>query len=290
MSSVAAIVVTRNRREQLLCTLDALAEQLVPIDKVIVVDNASDDGSAAAASAFSRFPVEVLPMTTNLGAAGGRGKGMSAAVQQGFDLCWVVDDDSEPNPHALERLDRARSAIGHCGMVGVRGGYRRWGVIRRIRSGPGPHPVRHADLAIGLVDFVHIDSALVDSNAVRECGLPRADYFIMMEDVEYPLRIKDAGWRIGLLAEDVVDLKHLGSTGPWRLYYQTRNELLMARDRGELRALFGWVVRSLTFVYGHLRHSDGRWIRLRFRAKGAADGLRNVRGRVVEPPPQPSPG
>ncbi|MEM8558155.1 MAG: glycosyltransferase [Bacteroidota bacterium] len=108
MPSVCALVVTYNRRALLADTLVALAAQTRAPDHVLVVDNASMDGTAALLA--DRFPeTEHLRLDRNTGSAGGFHAGLAhthAAMHHGepFDFVWVMDDDVVPAPDCLARL------------------------------------------------------------------------------------------------------------------------------------------------------------------------------------------
>jgi len=107
---VAAVVVTYNRRDLLLESLAAVLAQTRAPDKVIVVDNASEDGTAAAVR--DRFPsVHLAELRRNSGGAGGFAGGMALALADGADLIWLMDDDTVPEPGALSALLRARDRM-----------------------------------------------------------------------------------------------------------------------------------------------------------------------------------
>ncbi|MGW9368055.1 glycosyltransferase, partial [Streptomyces albidoflavus] len=100
---VSVVVITRNRREELLRTLRLLRE-LPERPPVLVVDNASSDGTAEEAAA--RFPeVTVLRAESNLGAVG-RNLAVARVRTPYVAFC---DDDSwwEPGSlrHAADLLD-----------------------------------------------------------------------------------------------------------------------------------------------------------------------------------------
>src|SRR5215471_18922130 len=104
---VAAVVVTYNRRDLLLEALAAVSAQTRAPDTVIVVDNASSDGTAAAV--LAKFPaVRLAELTRNSGGAGGFAYGMAQALASHADLIWLMDDDTVPEPRALEALLAAR--------------------------------------------------------------------------------------------------------------------------------------------------------------------------------------
>jgi GT2 family glycosyltransferase len=99
---VWAVVVTYNRRALLEQCLDALRAQTRPPDRILVVDNASTDGTAEWVR--GQDDVVALLLDENVGGAGGFHAGMRLAHAGGADWLWLMDDDTIPRPDALERL------------------------------------------------------------------------------------------------------------------------------------------------------------------------------------------
>src|SRR5437868_4973779 len=100
---VCAVVVTHDRKEMLRGCLSALEHQTRTPDSILVVDNASEDGTGHMLAA--EFPrVAVRRLDTNQGGAGGFHEGIRAAYEREFDWLWLMDDDTVPTPAALERL------------------------------------------------------------------------------------------------------------------------------------------------------------------------------------------
>jgi GT2 family glycosyltransferase len=88
---VSVIIVTRNRSSNVSCCLDSIMTQGYTQKEIIVVDNASTDGSAEMIR--TRYPsVTVLTQQANMGAAEGRNIGIRRARG---DVCICVDDDTE---------------------------------------------------------------------------------------------------------------------------------------------------------------------------------------------------
>jgi GT2 family glycosyltransferase len=282
---VAVVTVTHNRRLQLEQTLTAIGAQSHRPEMVIVVDSGSSDGTAAYVR--EQWPgVVLIDFVDNVGPAAGRGAGMTRSVEADMDRIWLVDDDSPPAPNALERLLTADGTLRDVGMLGLAGGEVRWG---RISHDPGFGRRVRPPGSVTTADFVILDGALVRSAAVRDGGVPRDDYFIMMEDVEYPLRLQAAGFQNYVLAEDVVEFGHMGSVGEgageWRAYYQARNYVRMAHDLKRPSLLFGAFLRELHYVVVLVGRPRG-WTRLRLRWRGVRDGLAGRMGRTVEPTPR----
>src|SRR4029450_9563907 len=90
---VAAVVVTRNRSQVLRETLLAIRRQEWPPASVLVVDNDSDDGTAAMLRAeFPEVGHHRLP--ENLGFGAPLAAGMRRAAGEDADYFWLLDDDS----------------------------------------------------------------------------------------------------------------------------------------------------------------------------------------------------
>src|SRR5690349_19616129 len=100
---VVAVVVTWNRRELLEEALAALRAQTHPCAAIVVVDNASTDGTAEVL-AERHADLELVHLTTNTGGAGGFAAGMERALTHEPDLVWLLDDDTVPTDSAAERL------------------------------------------------------------------------------------------------------------------------------------------------------------------------------------------
>ena len=118
---VTAVVVTYNRRDLLLESLAAVHGQGRAPDAVIVVDNASEDGTAEAVR--MAFPgVQLAELARNAGGAGGFAAGMALALSGDADLIWLMDDDTVPEPVAGGQQfgHRRWSPAGCCGPTGAR--------------------------------------------------------------------------------------------------------------------------------------------------------------------------
>jgi rhamnopyranosyl-N-acetylglucosaminyl-diphospho-decaprenol beta-1,3/1,4-galactofuranosyltransferase len=283
---VTAVVVTYNRRDLLLEALAAVAAQSRAPDAVIVVDNASTDGTAAAVRA--RFPaVRLAELTSNTGGAGGFAYGMSLALADGADLIWLMDDDTVPEPDALRALLAARDR--HPGPPVL--------VASRVVWTDGrAHPMntprakpfvskaeRLAAEAVGCtpVRSASFVSILVEAEACRARGLPQADYFLWNDDFEFTTRLLRGN--AGLLCPASVAVHKtaaFGGTntdpGRERFFYEVRNKIWMLKTRAPLAPLErlaygGSTVRrwARTFAGSHERRALGSAL-----VKGIAAGVR----------------
>ncbi|WP_205707986.1 glycosyltransferase, partial [Kineococcus vitellinus] len=193
-----AVVVAHDRRELLLEGLAALAAQTRRPDAVVVVDNASGDGSAEAVRRWAAAPgaldVDLLVLERNTGGAGGFAAGLARAVHHhGADAVWLMDDDTVPRPQALAAALEARRATG-AALVASRvvwtDGREHPMNTPRVRPGAGAAE-RAAAAAAGCVPVrsASFVAVLLDAAAVRADGLPEAGYFLWNDDFEYTTRL-----------------------------------------------------------------------------------------------------
>lgn len=276
---IIAVVVTRNRKATVERTIDALHRQERPLDRICVVDNASDDGTVEWIRAT--WPaVDVVELADNTGYSGGLAVGMARHVDD-CDALLLLDDDSPPPPDLVRTLARCLATNPQVGVVGTSGALMRWGNPRGgrwrwARSLEG-HELRGVDACL-------VDNALVRTAAVRAAGTTDPTLFMVYEDLEFTLRVRRAGYQIAVVAGLKVERLHLGSTNPWRAYYLTRNQLLVALDLHSAKLVAGWLWRTAKLVVAGLAlRRSAEWPVVRYRMKGAVDGFRRRRGMTVDP-------
>jgi len=220
--TIGVVVVTYNRRALLEGTLQALQQQTCPIDSILVIDNASTDGTEQFLQSLQMARLEVHRMASNLGGAGGFSAGIAAAYQRGFDLVWVMDDDVLPSPDALERLIEALGILRGKGLdpsflipavLNQEGDPINAPVIDQRLQPNGNLPLIKY-LADGIIPVVSASfvGPLFTRDAIARHGLPIAEMFIWGDDTEYTFRLthdRQAGYVIG--KSKIVHLGHAPS-------------------------------------------------------------------------------
>jgi GT2 family glycosyltransferase len=242
---VVAVVVTWNRRALLEESLAAVRAQTHPPDVVVVVDNASTDGTDALLAGLVDEPdVEVLTLTSNTGGAGGFAAGMERALTHRPDLVWLLDDDTVPTPTAAEHLVRAWSgySAGRPSLLASRVVWTdgRDHPMNTPRPKPGARTAeRRFAAAVGCVPIrsASFVSIMCDAAVVAERGLPVADYFLWNDDFEYSTRLIRGQAGLYCPASVVVHkTRTYGSTDAdpgERFFYEVRNKVWMfGRSRG----------------------------------------------------------
>jgi len=283
--SVCAVVVTFNRRELLVQCLAALAAQTRVPDHVLVVDNASTDGTPQLIRDRYADQVELLELPHNVGGAGGFHEGMKRAHAAGHEWLWIMDDDTLPEPTALAQLlaGGERSGVVTPSMLASRVVW----INDRLHPMNAPlFAIKDTAAAVAgcerglmplrLTTFV---SLMIHRGVVDRHGLPLKRYFLWSDDIEYTARVlRDEP---GFLVADSVAVHATArpytaiSTSDDRFYFHVRNTLYLMRGPAlSGREKPGNVVRLGHSVFDYLRyhHMDLRHVMIVLR--GLRDGVR----------------
>lgn len=203
--SVAAIVVTFNRKVLLKECLDGLLDQTRPVDSIIIIDNASSDGTyefLKDQGYLSKPVIDYIHLPENTGGAGGFHHGVKRGFEQGFDWLWLMDDDAEPEKDALAILLRtidlnkdknlgasAQTVIDKNGEIchicrGHINFEKLWPMLQKPLA-PACYKSKES-VSIYFASFVGV---LISNDVVEKIGFPNKNFFIYHDDVEYSLRI-----------------------------------------------------------------------------------------------------
>lgn len=200
MPSIAAVVVTYNRKDLLLECIGCLRAQdfsaapqapETTLD-ILVIDNASTDGTAEAlAPLISEGAIHYWNTGANLGGAGGFNFGMRTAVEEGYDYVWVMDDDCMPHPDTLLGFLSADAELD--GAYGFLSSVCRWidGSICTMNTQRHPLTTNITDFSPALqpATLASFVSLFVPARVIRELGLPIKDFFIWSDDWEFTRRV-----------------------------------------------------------------------------------------------------
>jgi hypothetical protein len=312
-SRLTVIIVSYNTRSLLARCLASLAAELRPPDEVIVIDNASADGSAALVR--ERFPhVRVIANAENRGFASACNQGLRAA--QGELLC-LLNPDTQLFPGALEALATFLAAHPHVGVVGP---------TLLHSDGSYQHAAfRFPTLLMALIDFFPLHHRLINSrlngrypfaqyehpfamdHPLGACMMVRRDvcdavglldehFFMYCEEVDWCQRIKQAGWEIMHVPNARV-IHHSGQStkqSAGRMFVELHRSRfrLFAKHysrgyQGAARAIvvLGMLWQLLTMIPQRLRHlgSTEHQDRWQSRLRVLALALRGDRSRQCEP-------
>ncbi len=285
MESVWAVVVTHNRRESLGRCLDAVLQQRRLPDRILVVDNASTDGTRT--SVAQSYPqAEVLALPVNAGGAGGFHEGMKHAHAAGADWLWLMDDDTLPERDALTELLSVAISVDGSEPPWLLASKALWRdgsvhpmnfpVLERRRREVVIAAATRGVMPIRAATFV---SLLVHRRAIERFGLPRSHYFLWSDDIEYTSRVVLGGAAAyyvpaSVVLHDTPRPEDFRTADPARFYYHVRNTVLTARGPGRPardRLARLWTLASTSTAY--LRRSK-TGASVAAVVRGIRDGLR----------------
>lgn len=244
---LAGFVMTYRRPGWLAVGLPRIVRQTHPPERLLVVDNAADPETASVVDRLGPSPVEYVPMHANLGPAGAASYALAALVGGPWDWLYWGGDDGPPGGEdtfarllgtaAVQAATQDQAPIGAVAVSGLRWDWKR-GTAKRLDDGELGSPVDVDVIPGGGV-------LLLRREAVEKVGLPRAELFWGLEDVEYSLRLRAAGFRLVIDGEQLreqrvasqrVDYRPKRSLVPRieihrlaRHYYTTRNYVYLMR-------------------------------------------------------------
>lgn len=283
---VAAVVVTFNRRELLDKTIEGLENQTRPVDKILVINNASTDDTAEfLRNREYKRPTRVVTSAQNTGGAGGFTLGIEQAYKDGFDAFWLMDDDTVPQPEALEKLlagmEEATEVRGEMPSFGCSsvlwtdGNLCEMNTPETVWDWARPLAAGRNYVDVKSCSFV---SCLVTREGVEAVGLPYREYFIWFDDAEYTTRLSK--FRPGIYVPDSkvdhllkenrgVNFGDVNEDNIWKFEHGVRNQVSAA-----------WSLRNPTLAAqlgeNMLKQMWGQNIPWQLKAKLVGAGLRGL--------------
>ncbi len=246
---LSVVIVTRDRSDDLRELLLSLRRQTRPADEIIVVDNASADGTWEMLRAdFAE--VKAIRADQNLGCPGGRNVGLKAAAG---DIAVCLDDDLVVGDDALALFAASLECDERLGVVFGQVISYEGGVLPKWAYSAGPRPQQRC--------YTYSFSggvAALRTQALDEVGYYPDDFVRQGEELDLSYRLLDRGWRI--LYDPQIVCRH--KVSPWgRLpphiaFYNTRNALWICWRNLPLPAAFAhslWKVVYYPVTYAGQR-------------------------------------
>lgn len=257
---VTVVLVTFNRLEKLKIALSCYEKQTYKIEKIIIVDNCSTDGTIDFLKKWldskTNFDKEVVYLSENTGGAGGFGAGMEHALnlvnsmQLKTDWILVSDDDAFPNDDAIEKMIAyyqkqevekqneivaLSSAVVNHGQIHESHRSRIEKDFFRIRFVGVDKKYYNTDgFEIDLFSYV---GTMIKVSALKNVGTTLRDLFIYGDDNEHSLRLGKIGKLLcvpaSVFVHDTpgVETRKIG----WHNYYNRRNQLYILKEYFPLR-------------------------------------------------------
>ena len=286
------MVLSWNGREDTLACLQSLAAVQQDGLRVVCVDNGSSDGSQQAVR--ERFPeVVLIEAGANLGYSGGNNLGLRHALEHGARWLMLVNNDATVAPDVVVGFEAAARERPRAGMlagkvyfadrpqtiafagqrvselVGYSGRPRGHGRA----DGPRYERVRLTGRGEGAL-------MAISSAAVEAAGLLDEELFAYVEDVDWALRVRAAGFEVAFAPAARAWHHVSASTGgagasTHTLYYGARNTVAVLERRRPLGRA-GTLARRMAILATFILHAlkrDARGAALRAVLEGYRDGV-----------------
>lgn len=250
---VYVILVNWNGEVDTIACLNSLLKVQYSDMHVVISDNGSRDSSLSALHAWveDNLPAsasggiqscEILENGTNLGFTGANTAGIYCAITRNANYVLFLNNDTIVTPDFLDHMIQVAEAEEKCGIVGCKilgrpeddngqgdkiwslGGYAwKFGIPLNIASGQRDNPERNGKFDN---DMINGCCMLIKREVIDQIGVQDDELFFGMDDADYSLRAREAGWR-NIVTLDA-KIYHVGShsvgTGsPLQAYYLFRN-------------------------------------------------------------------
>ena len=260
----AVCVLNWNGREDTLRCLASLGAA-----RVVVADNGSSDGSVGAIRAA--FPdVELVENGANLGFSGGNNAAIRRALEGGADWVVLLNNDAEAEPGMLAALEAAAARHPRAGVLAgkllypdgrVQWAGQRVGLGLGYSGRPRGHgqPDGFAYSVEGRTDRAVGALMAVSRAAIERAGLLDEDLFAYVEDVDWSLRIRAAGFECVFVPTARAVHRVSASTGgaaasTHTMYYGARNTLVVS-ERHRPHGALGTAARRGFVLATYLAHA-----------------------------------
>ena len=258
-SNLYVIIVNWNLKDDTLDCITSVLKAGVVTERIILVDNASTDGSVEAIR--KQFPaLKIIQAETNLGFAGGTNLGIRYALAQQADWVFLLNNDTIVAPDMFSALARAVKNEPEYGIVAPLIFYSDapeiiWSAGDRLI--PGTLATRHLyhgkEKPVNLpslipVDFVTGCAMLIKSEVLQRIGLFDTSLFMYGEEVDLVWRARLAGYPTGCATQAHMQHKVARSANrdrPLARYRRIRNQIIFYRKYArklQLPIMFGLVL------------------------------------------------
>lgn len=304
-----AITVTFNSSHTLALTIQALLKQTLPLDRIIVVDNASaDEHYHKVLEICNRSSnIVMLRLKKNTGGAGGFYEGMKYALEHyDPDWYWLMDDDAYPEDDCLEKLLQYETIQENVGCLapliyGIDLNEYQLYHHKKLSK----LLVRDMPIANNIDDLKEITPIEADAFvgplfsrlAVKTVGIADKDLFIYGDDLEYTFRVSRQ-FPVLLVKNAIINHKDpltikekSNPAGWWKDYYKYRNRILFVREfqsHSLLRItaqsiLVGKILIKIFQSFIFSEYKGLRRLRCSLLGQALKDGVRNKKGATLQP-------
>lgn len=295
MPQIGIVISNYNGWRDTLACLESLRRQTVQDFEILLLDDASTDDSVEHLRGAVDEKVVFLPQAQNRGFAAANNIGMRRALQDGVRWVLLLNNDTVCRPDMLEQLlqNTPQGCVSCPKMLFMEPADEIWfagGTLDRA-TGKVVHLGGHQKdgPAFSLkkkLNFITFCCVLLPREVIERVGYLDEQLFMYCEDVDYCIRLADAGVEMWYIPQAVLHHKAGGTAGGLlNQYYITRNTLYLRQKyapsgANSLYAAFRLVTASLHYAAARLAgRPNGRGCGC---YRGARDYFRGIHGRMPD--------
>jgi Predicted glycosyltransferases len=238
---------------------------------IYVIDNASNDGSVEELKDRFKDQIFIIENKENLGGSGGFNTGLRLGLKKDYDYLVLADNDVVMAEDAIECLYRYMKENPSVGLCGA-----------KIMEKQSPHIIQEMGGTLQLsqfriisyfqraidnesipkeleCDFVSACTLMANGSALKKIGVMDDEFYIYMDDIEWSIRVKQAGYKIAVCGDAKVwhekQAVNAMPTNTFARYYLWRNKIhLFSKyvEENELGELTDNILRNtFNIIYGN---------------------------------------
>jgi GT2 family glycosyltransferase len=295
---VSVQILTWNRVDELVPCLESLSCIDYPNFEVTVIDNGSEDETAA--TVRERFAwVTLIENGENLGFCKGNNVGLLSVLERGFDYVLLLNSDTKALPGLVGELVSVMRSDPRIGIAGAKNVLMEnpaytWGKYGKVTWGPllvttigrfaldpnRSEPPKDVDWVIG-------NGCMISREALLKVGLFDEEFWQCNEDVDWSYRARAAGFRVVYV--DRAAILHKGGSSADTAYKKSfsygyfigRNAFVFARKHGNVLQktklfVMVWIGVFGRIVFFALDNTKHAILGQRIFVRGVMDGLRHT--------------
>ena len=295
---LAAVICNYNGKEYVVNCIKSLLNQTYKTFDIILVDNASTDGTCEEVESLFGEKVIIHRNSENLGGTGGFNTGLERCIKEGYEYILMLDNDVRLDVDTVEKLLERMQNEPELGILGCKikimdapehiQEYGSWIDKEKCEISLGYYYMYDNNLPeIIYCDYVPACVAMVKAEVIQQVGVMPKENFIYWDDIEFCYNIKKGGYKVAALG--TVNAWHRGGYGrkvvsTFGAYYYTRNRIdyfLKTTDGKNIDKVRKTLIANVfQYVYGSYYKKMDKVAESRIHA--LVDGFIGVRGKQTE--------
>lgn len=275
--------------------IDSLKKSTVPFTKIIVIDQASPDGSGKKLQNLysNDEQVHIIQNKKNFGFATGTNIGIRYALDRGAEFVFIINNDTIVKSDCIELLLEALESNPSAGTAGPAIMYysnpeKIWqsgGYFNKLKMGTSV-PAKgiesnKLEKSVSSVGYLTGCALLFPTETFKKVGFFDETYFLYSEDVDLGLRIQRSGLKLLFVPRARVWHKieniNVDRTTPVVMYNLARSSVIMIRKNfSGIERLYGLTLRFTIYtIFRFWQIMKGRsgWNSFAAWLKGLLSGL-----------------